>query len=238
VRVPAFRQRLVGQLQRANRRLNTAYLEVFYQTNYLDLARRTDWLHHVPLASPAGGTASFAQLYVLLTVLREARVRHILELGVDQSSVILDQYANETGAHAVHIDDDKRWLARAVQSGPQVTAIHAPLRRTTVGGRSIDWYECSPPPGRFDLVVVDGPLACTASTRFNRLGVLGWLPEALAPEHLIAVDDSNRRGERHLVRSLENRLPEDSGNRQQREITGANTLTVMATARFDSVLYL
>src|SRR5262245_23683202 len=89
----SLRRRLVDLLQRTNRRLNSAYLEQVYQTSYLHPAARTDWLTEPPLASPNGGTASFSLLCLLLSVLRDASPRAVLELGVGQSTRLFLQYA-------------------------------------------------------------------------------------------------------------------------------------------------
>ncbi len=238
-RISKRRGTLVQLIQRLNRTLNTAYLESVYQGNFFELAKRTDWVTKLPIASPSGGTASFALLYALLTLLREGRIQRILELGVGQSSMLLDQYAAHFGAEVLHIDDDQAWLVRAtVTAQPGVKALYAPLRPMRVRGYDIEWYGCVQPSGLFDLLLVDGPPAWNIRTRFNRLGVLRWLPEVLSPENVVVVDDSNRRGEKVLVTELQDLLCSVGYQAEAREVVGATSATLVATRRFQDLLYL
>lgn len=237
-RVTGFREQLLSVLQRVNSRLNPAYLEAAYQANYLDLSRRTPWLEEVPLASPTGGTASFTQLYVLLSVLREGTIQRALELGVGRSSLLFDQYCREFRAQIVHVDHDKVWLDREVTHGDRVTAIHSPLRPARVSGKCIQWYSCPRPHGCFDLVLIDGPPAWTSTSRFDRLGALNWIPEVLAPEHVLIIDDSNRPGERLLVQQVEQRILHGAFRSEARQLVGRSTLTVLATPKYQGFLYL
>jgi len=133
----AIYNRVLGFSQWLNRRFNSAYRESLYQSSYLDLARRTDWLREVPLASPDGGTASFSFLYVLLRILRERCVCNILELGVGQSSKLLIQYTRTFNKSLTLVDQDESWLCRVTQDAPRVKTIHAPLLKCHVAGKLI-----------------------------------------------------------------------------------------------------
>jgi predicted O-methyltransferase YrrM len=233
-----LRQTLVYQMQRVNRRFNTPYLEAAYQASYLDLARRTAWLEDVPLASPSGGTASFSQLYLLLSILSRSSVSRVLELGAGQSSSLFRQHARVHAGSVVHIDDDERWLERVASPTPEASSIHSPLRPMRVDGRSIRWYDCPQPSGPFDLVLVDGPPSWTRERRFDRLGILRWLPDVMAAESALVVDDSNRPGERRLVEQATLAFERAGRPVDRRDITGASSQTLLATPAFDEFLYL
>jgi predicted O-methyltransferase YrrM len=232
------RSDVIRLIQRVNRRLNAGYLETLYQSNYLELARTTPWLKDVPLASPNGGTASFSLLYTLLSVLRAGRTDRMLEFGVGQSSRVLRQYAAEHGKELVHIDDNEEWLRIATEEGPGVSAEFRPPRPMRVGGHDIEWYSGEPPEGRFDLVLVDGPVAEAEGKTYNRLGVAEWIPDVLADEFVLVVDDASRPGEQALVGLVEQRLRAAGRQAGQRHIIGANSQMLFATPAFTEFLYL
>lgn len=228
----ALRQALIRRRQRLGRRLDAFALEQLYQTNYLELARRTPWLHEPPLSSPSGGTASFSQLYLLLILLREGEFHRVLELGVGKSTALLQQWASAHQAETAHVDDDAGWLEATVIDQPGSTAIHAPLATRTVLGREIEWYGSKPPSGRFDLVLVDGPQAWHSDNRYNRLGVLDWIPDILAEHFVLVVDDASRPGEQALVRTAERRLRASRPEVISREVIGGNSQALLATPRY------
>ena len=193
---------LTRLFQRVNRRLNTAYLESLYQGNYLSLAGHAEWLKDVPLASPTGGTASFSLLYILLSILVDKGPAKILELGAGQSTKLLAQYADAFGRSVTVIDEDERWLSQVMYFSSRIIGIHGALEPRYVSGKKIHWYGSSVPKERFNLVVVDGPMAYKRMLAYNRLGILDWLPEILEEEFIIIVDDANRKGERLLVSEM------------------------------------
>ncbi|UUY02898.1 hypothetical protein LRS13_19760 [Svornostia abyssi] len=206
--------------------------------NYLELAKRTDWLTAPPLSSPGGGTASFSQLYLLLSILREGEFSRVLELGVGKSTSLIQQWAAAHEAETVHVDDDAEWLALTVKDQPGATAIHAPLRPTSVAGHKIDWYGADRPPGGFDLVLVDGPQAWTGDLKFNRLGALEWVPDVLAPEFIVLIDDASRPGERELATLAEAKLRNAGLEVQPRDVVGSNSQALLVTPKYRFAAYL
>jgi len=234
----SIRYFLISLYQKYNRRLNSGYLEQIYQASYLDLAKRTDWLKDIPLSSPSGGTASFSLLYVLLSILRGKEVNKIMELGAGQSTVLLTQYVEHHEKYLVSIDDDEYWLQQVAVKSFYVMPIYAKLSRITVLNKCIDWYECSLPTSNVELLIIDGPIAYASDIKYNRIGVLDWIPEVLDDEFIILVDDSNRAGERFLVKQIINKLDENGLVFKRRDIVGGNSQTILATQKYQAFLYL
>lgn len=229
---------MVRRRQRLARRLDPFALEQLYQVNYLELARQTDWLRNPPLSSPGGGTASFSQLYLLLSILRDGDFHRALELGVGKSTGLIQQWASAHSAETVHVDDDADWLALTVKQQPGATAIHAPLAPQSVAGHEIDWYGVERPQGQFDLVLIDGPQAWTGDQKYNRLGALSWLPEALAPEFVLVIDDASRPGERRLATLAEQKLRMAGIDVQPRDVVGSNSQALLVTPKYRFAAYL
>ena len=224
-----FRRWIINSVQRYNRRLNTAYLENMYQISYLDLARRTSWLTDVPLSSPSGGTASFSLLYIMLSILSEKAVSRPMEIGVGQSTRLLVQYARAFAKQLTLLDDDEFWLRQFTADDEGITALHAQLVPTVVGTRTIDWYDCDQPSEKFDFLLIDGPMAFARGMRYNRLGILKWLPDIMEPEFVMIVDDSTRPAEQLLIKHNLSALETHGVAAQTREIISSNSQTIIAT---------
>ena len=225
--------------QRINPKLNAAYLEQIYQGNYFELARTTDWMKSTPISSPSGGTASFSLLYVLLAILRDGKFDSIMEIGVGQSTKILLQYQSLHGNNLYLLDDDEFWLsitARGVREG--VIANYRKLVEHQVCDKKIQWYDSPEPDRKFQLILIDGPKAYKRAIRYNRLGVLSWIPGVLDDDFIIIVDDSNRVGEALLVREMLIKLDQYNIPVKTRNILGANSQTIIASEKYQKFLYL
>lgn len=238
-----FYQGTTRLVQTINRRLNSAYLEGLYQTSYLDMARRAEWLTRIPMASPNGGTASFSLLYVLLSILQNRVVSHLMELGVGQSTILCAQYARTFQRELTLIDDNLEWLQfvqnnAAISHEDGIFAIYAKLKKISAVEKVIDWYDCEQPTKKFDFLLIDGPPAYLRRIQYNRLGIMNWLPGIMSEEFIIVIDDSNRKGEQLLVNSIMHIFQRKGIEVGKREIVGANSQTVIATPKFREHLYL
>lgn len=230
---------VIDQRQRLAKRIATSDLELRHQANYFELAGRTSWLEEPPLSSLNGGTASYSLLYVLLALLRSERFHSILELGVGRSTQLIAPYvAAGSDRRSVHVESDDAWLSASLPSAPRIQGLHAPLVETIVDGKRIEWYGCDRPDTQFDLVIIDGPAAWHWPNRYNRLGVLRWLPEILADEFVICIDDTARAVERRLASLVAQLLREKRPEARSMTFTGATSQTLFATSLFQWALYL
>ncbi len=154
---------------------------------------------------PVGGAASHSLLYLLLRTIREFKVRTILELGAGQSTLLIDalNVKLQRGMDVTTVEHDAEW-ATHIQSLVSHRVLHAPLANVTVHGKAIDYYSGGflPPGKRFDLVLIDGPPAHLADRRFARIGCLDFLPDILAEDFMLIIDDAERQGEAYLVARL------------------------------------
>ncbi len=233
-----FKDLIINLHQRINRQLNSGYLEQIYQVSYLDIARRTSWLDDVPMSSPKGGTASFSLLYILLTILRDEKLDTILELGVGQSTKLFSQYVKNYKKKLTSIDDDEFWLNMTIEKGDYIEPVYAKLSPRVVNDIQIDWYDCDRPSLVADLVLIDGPKAFSKSIKYNRLGVLSWLPDILNDEFIIVVDDVNREGEDFLVKKIIEKCKYKDIVVKSRKIVGRNSQFIIATEKYFKYLYL
>ncbi len=236
--IRSIRRRLAQGTQKFARRFDPLGMEAIHQGNYFRLADETDWLTHTPLASARGGTANYSLLYATLSVLRDDRTERVLELGAGATSNLVGQWSAAGRGESVHIDDDESWLGRSVRTTDDSTAIHAPLVKTVGAGRTIDWYDTAAPSGAFDFLLIDGPQAWSKDTRFNRLGVLEWLPGILDDEFVIVIDDAEREGEDLLGTEILRTLRAGGIDGGSARIGGADSQIVIAGPNREFALYL
>lgn len=232
------RTRILHWLARANRHLNPAYLELLHQGNYFAAAKRAGWLLEPPISSARGGTASYSFLYSLLRLLSEYQGLRILELGAGATTALTSAYARTQGGELVCIDDDHSWLERAVPEHDNVSSIYAPLAEKRTYGRDILWYEVSPPGQCYDVLLVDGPMAFHRDIRFSRLGVLDWVPDVLASEFVVIIDDADRIGESMLASAMTSKLKDRGIHVVRSNIIGASTQAMLLTERFRFLCYI
>lgn len=154
---------------------------------------------------PVSGAANHSLLYLLLRTIREFAPHRVLELGAGQTTMLLDA-VNATMSQPMEVttvEHDAAWAAQ-VQQTVSHRVVVAPLAPTTIAGKSIDYYTAGflPAGQRFNLVLIDGPAAQTKGAKFSRIGCLDFLPDALADDFMLIIDDAEREGEAYLVAKL------------------------------------
>jgi predicted O-methyltransferase YrrM len=154
---------------------------------------------HVPL-----GTWAVEPDFLRLLASELSRDPHgVVELGSGASTVLMAAVRRDRGGPpVVSIDHDQAFAdrTRAALGRAQLeehAEIHvAKLRRTTVGGRQVVWYDQqaleSALPAQIDLLVVDGP---PATTRRARWPAVELLSERLGERCVVLLDDGRRRDE-------------------------------------------
>jgi hypothetical protein len=185
--------------------------EALYGTIFNAAVARLDWLGG-EVFFPTGAAANYSLLYVYLRVLEAARPRRVLEFGLGQSSRLSRAYARSRPEAGVRVvEHDARWLEifSAGRESPANFEVHlAPLVPTELsalgvpGGEPRQWYE-SVPEGAFDLVLLDGP---PRDRTFARAGILSILPERLADEFVLIVDDYDSETIRETCGLIRTRL--------------------------------
>ncbi|MGH6984815.1 MAG: hypothetical protein ACREEI_11375 [Stellaceae bacterium] len=147
---------------------------------------------------PVSGAANFSLLYLLARSFAELPISQVVEFGAGQSTVLIDRLASRWQEPVVvtTFEQDAYWAA-AIGQKVRHPIVYAPLVRTTVGDRTVAFYD----PTRFadlarpDLVLIDGPTAYTVSSRYDRVGSVNFLTTRLADEFAVIFDDGERGGE-------------------------------------------
>lgn len=162
-----------------------------------DSIKDSPWLRRQSF-SPSGWAATYLFLYSLYRILEIVKPRHILELGIGESTKLLTQYADaDRSVEHIAVEDDAFWVEK-------FTAGHAPAPNTQIlvcEQEIIDFMGTKVPvfknlkdklAGRkFDLIIVDAPSQSPdqVETKYRRIDVLSLLPDAVSDSFVIMVDD-------------------------------------------------
>ena len=173
------------------------YLEPIYQRLFLrELASHGLSDKYTPIQS----AANYSLLFILLQSVVRAQPAEILELGCGETTLLLDALRRSGiwRGNLTSIEHDRFWH-KEISARVETDIVLAPLTKQTIRGIEAPAYDLSTlkkPLGTFDLVLIDGP---NGTPRWSRLACLQFIPDHLAREFLIILDDYERPGERETA---------------------------------------
>lgn len=192
--------------------------------------------------SPGRWGVGYAYLYVLYRVLNEVHPRHILDLGLGQTSRMIAQYAAAyPDVEHIVVESSAEWIAffqRDFQLPSNSHVIQADYAIEDYKGKcevrvfkdfaeKLGGY-------RFDLVSIDAPIGgdmkCLSRVDLNKI-----VPSALADEFVVLMDDTERKPERDSVIELHRFLQESGIPCSYATYDGMKDCMVLAS---DSLKYL
>ena len=172
------------------------------------------WLKDVSF-SPGRWAVGYPYLYVMYRVLNEMRPKHILELGLGQSTRMIAQYAAafDDVEHIV-VEHDPEWIQFFCNSFqlPANSKI-VPLELEMVPYKEAEavrvykGFQQAFSGQKFDFISVDAPLGSDMKL-YSRIDILKIIPEGLEENFAILFDDCERLGERHTLEEIETTFEE------------------------------
>jgi predicted O-methyltransferase YrrM len=167
--------------------------ELYYQAIFDTAVARSGL--DVPPLFPIGSAANYSLLYLIFRLLRDFPRLGILELGAGQSTILLAAMHRAGLASAITtLEHDPGW-AEAIRDKVGHQVLVAPLRQESILGVMTECYEVELT-GRFDCILVDGPIG---TPRQSRWGALQLLQQNLAEDFIVIFDDAERPGERDTI---------------------------------------
>lgn len=152
-----------------------------------------------------GGNYSF--FYILNRVLADKKPTTILEFGLGESSKFISAYLENYLLDSYHtiIEQDENWITsfmgRNKLSG-RSDIKHCPVKQISIKGFQSWFYEGldEQVAGKFDLVIVDGPIGSARYSRYNIMSVIMKITPA--DDFVIIIDDANRQGEKDTLEDV------------------------------------
>ena len=202
----------IRRLQRNVRSCERYASETVWAEVFNNVISDSPWLKNT--AFSAGRWAvGYQYLYVMYRVLNEIHPRHILELGLGQSTRMISQYASshEQVEHFV-VEDDPEWidffsrdftlcnLSKIIKLDCEMIPF-----KEAEAVRVFKGFEEQFNGRKFDFISIDAPVGYDM-TQYARIDVLKMLPGCLADRFIIMIDDTERTGETNMVNAIKEQL--------------------------------
>lgn len=159
--------------------------------------------------SPGRAALGYAALYVLYRILNGIQPKHILELGMGQSTNMITQYAASSieTEHYI-VEHDPEWIKFYKKEYPltkqtmivQLNTAFVPYKETETV-RVFQDFKNTFSGKQFDLIVIDAPFGFDMP-HYARIDILELLPECLCDSFVIMIDDSQRSGEKNTIKEI------------------------------------
>ena len=158
------------------------------------------------------GSMTPAGLHAVCAEVARREPRVVVECGSGFSTVEIARALRRLGGRLVSLEHDAGWAAR-VQNGLAEAGLadagHVVLAALEPHPLTLDgsyWYAekvLRSLPSSIDLLLVDGPPACTRQIELSRYPALPALADCLSPSAAVILDDIHRPGELEVVERWE-----------------------------------
>lgn len=186
--------------------------------------------------SPGRWAVGYPYLYAMYRVLNEIHPKHILELGLGQSTRMIAQYAaaDHDVSHTI-VEHDPEWINffnRDFELPPNSKIVR--LEREFVpyneaeSVRVFHGFKEAVGNQIYDFISVDAPLGGDMK-QYARIDVLELIPQCLADEFVIMIDDTERSGERNMIRELQQSLKNAGFEFQIGKYSGQKECTLLCS---------
>lgn len=191
---------------------NEGLLKENYWANvFQSTIRGSKWFKDVPLSAGrwAGG---FTLFYVLYRILDEIKPQNILELGLGETTKMIQAYKkyHNNGATCITVEQDKNWIDFRLKQGispDQIKILLSDVHNIKLKDFETLVYkdlvlELKKENKTFDFVLIDGPWGSPHYSRSNIIELIN--DHLLSDECIIIMDDYNRLGEKETVEEIKN----------------------------------
>ena len=226
---------LQKSLQKTSRNAERASLEEVWAHVFNNTVSGSDWLRNKSF-SPGRWAVGYPYLYAMYRVLNEIHPKHILELGLGQSTRMISQYASFFCdiTHMV-IEQDPRWIEffkRDFKLPPtsqiiQLNYDFVPYKDTKKV-RVYQNFQESVAGSTYDFISIDAPLGGDMK-EYARIDILSLIPQHLDKDFIIMIGDTNRSGEKHTVNEIEECLGRNGIEYQCGKYLGIKECTLLCS---------
>lgn len=157
---------------------------------------------------PLKAAASYSLLNILFIILENFKPQNILELGLGQTTKLTSQYVQNKNqnANVQIIEHDKEWIeyfSSQIEKSSNVQLIKKDLCEIEINGTFNEKYENlldTTKDKKYDLIIIDGPIS--KDFKYPRSNIVELIPQNLAEDFIIILDDTNRDGEKNTARLI------------------------------------
>lgn len=194
---------------------------------------RSTWLKDKAF-SPGRWAVGYPYLYVMYRVLNETHPKHILELGLGQSTRMISQYAAayDDVEHIV-VEHDLEWIQFFCNSYPipnntKIVRLDREMisYKEAENVRVFKGFKETFQGKKFDFISIDAPLGGDMK-QYARIDVLRMMPSCLLKDFVIMIDDTERNGETNTLKEMERCLVENNLRYKRGLYRGEKNCTIL-----------
>jgi len=233
------------QIDTLNRRLeqdlakiHNSTREIYWAEVFNQSIAGCDWLKDVSI-SPGRWAVGYPYLYVLFRVLTSCKPKRILELGLGQSTKVINAYAaHEKEVLHFAVDNNAEWITFHDEMYTGIEENHTkiihlelemiPFPPALEPVRAYSNFTDTFTQEKFDLISIDGPLG-DDMPEIARIDILKILPDCLADSFAIMIDDSHRSGEDQMISLLKDKLAQAGIEFEVASYRGEKEVTIVCS---------
>ena len=217
--------RIIDGIRRINGNsyLNAQLWELKYAMTFRDTVTIDSWFNLERESISLGRSAvGYNYYYVCYRILNEMKPNSILEMGLGQSTKLLNSYAQHFNCEHTVIEHDEEWkdyyeTVNPVSQNTKIELIPLKYEYKKIGEGGYNFIRYNEGllknainGKKFDLISIDGPFGDQNRKAFkksySRVDILDYLPQCLCKDFVILMDDYNRKGEKNTVFEIEKAL--------------------------------
>ena len=158
------------------------------------------------------GSSNYSFIYSLFKILDEIAPSRILEFGLGQTTKLTSQYVNNKNTNAALdiVEHDNDWInefSGQITLTNNIKIYHKNLIKFEINGVETDKYDDLSDivtDKKYDLIIIDGPFGFDRI--YPRTNILDLIPNNLAENFVIILDDAERKGEQNTANLIFNKL--------------------------------
>lgn len=209
--------------------------EIIYAHIFKSTISNSEWLNDKNL-SPRGAAIGYSGLYCMYRILNDIKPKKILELGLGQSTKIIQQFVdcNEGTKHIV-VENDQDWIdffsdSTNLSKSTEIMKLHYKFAnyKNVPNVRMYADFQKNLQDKKFDFIFIDAPLGIDMPI-ICRVDILGILPNSLEESFVILVDDYDRKTEQRMVEELISKLKQNNINFCKGVYSGAKDVCVICS---------
>lgn len=184
---------------------------------------------------PIKAAANYSLLCILYIVLDYFKPQKILELGLGQTSKLTSQYAQNKCKSAIVniIEHDQEWIeyfSSQFKTSANVKVIKKDIIEFELNGVPSKKYEDLSDvvqDDKYNLILIDGPFG--KDLKYPRTNILDLIPNNLADDFIIILDDVQRPGEMNTAKLLSKLLNANGIKYHKKFRYGLKTQCILAS---------
>jgi len=213
--------------------------EIMYAEVFRDCSNRSEWLKEKNFTLTLGA-ANYSFVYILFKILDEFNPKNILEMGLGQTTKLTSQYASYYQDSTLHVvEHNKEWIeafSKKLELNNNVRIFQRNLMKFMLNDIESDKYDSLDEiveGKKYDLIIIDGPFGFDRV--YPRTNILDLIPQNLAKNFIIILDDAERVGEKNTAELIFKKLIENNIEFKKSYKIGLKTQLIITSTNYEFI---